>query len=93
MVGGLSSDADRGWVEKNVNLAVQLSDGQKLYIPRIGDNFTSPALGINTRLVNINSASLNELDGLSGICPTTAQKIVGDRPYKSVEDLVSKKLG
>ncbi len=92
LAGGLSPDADRGWVEKNVNLAAQLSDGQKLYIPRIGDNLTSPVLGTNSSLININSASLGDLDSLVGIGPATAQKIVDNRPYKTVEDLVSKKV-
>lgn len=90
--GGLSSDADRDFISKNINLAAQLSDGQKLYIPRIGDNLTSPVLGTNTSLVNVNTASLGELDSLAGIGPVTAQKIVDSRPYKSVDDLVSKKI-
>src|SRR3989344_4217663 len=35
--GGISADADRGWVEKYINRAAKLSDGQKLYIAKIGE--------------------------------------------------------
>ena len=33
--GGLAEGADRDWVSKNLNLAAKLSDGDKLYIPKI----------------------------------------------------------
>jgi len=35
--GGLSDQADRDWVAKNLNLAAKLHDGDKLYIPRVGE--------------------------------------------------------
>ena len=35
--GGLSDEADREWVSKNLNLAAKLSDGEKLYIPKRGE--------------------------------------------------------
>ncbi len=35
--GGLSSSADREWISKNLNLAVKLTDGAKIYIPLQGD--------------------------------------------------------
>ena len=33
--GGLAEKADRDWVSKNLNLAAKLSDGDKLYIPKV----------------------------------------------------------
>lgn len=33
LAGGLSADADRDWVAKNLNRAAKLTDGGKLYIP------------------------------------------------------------
>ncbi len=41
--------------------------------------------------VNINSASSAELDALPGVGPATAKKIIDNRPYKTLEELVSKK--
>lgn len=38
--------------------------------------------------ININTASLTELQVLSGIGPKTAQKIVAGRPYKKIEDIL-----
>lgn len=93
---GLSSDANRDWVSKNLNLASKLNDGSKIYIPSKGEvslRETNSAGVVSTSgLININSASPSELDGLPGIGPATAQKIIDNRPYASIEDLTSKKV-
>lgn len=94
---GLSNDADRSWVEKNLNLASKLADGQKIYIPKLGENKTSlsassPDAISNSSGININLASLQTLDSLPGIGPATAQKIISGRPYSAVEELLSKKI-
>ena len=39
--GGLSGEADRDWVAKNLNLAAKLSDGDKLYIPKVEEASTT----------------------------------------------------
>ena len=38
--------------------------------------------------VDINEASLNELDKLNGVGPVIAQNIIDARPYKELEDLI-----
>lgn len=101
IAGGLSLDADRSWVDKNINRASKLVDSQKIYIYSQSEvksakdsssiKLDQAVLGAETGgLVNINTASLSELDALPGIGPVYAQKITEQRPYSSLEELVSK---
>ena len=104
--GGLSASADRLWVEQNLNLAQELEDGSKIYIPpefKVNDNGNNENK-VNDKLVlssndsnldkkiNINKASLVELDTLWGIGEKRAQDIVDNRPYVSVKELLDKKV-
>lgn len=97
--GGLSSAADRDWVSKNLNLAMKLADGQKLYIPQEGTTLRQGYEGQGgvagssiTGLINVNVASVSELDTLWGVGEATAKKIIDGRPYGSVEELLTKKV-
>lgn len=93
--GGLSEDADRDWVEKNINLAKKASDGVKIYIPRTGElvlSETSSSIGTAGPVININTASATDLDSLPGIGTVTSQKIIDGRPYGQIEELLSKKI-
>ena len=106
LAGGISSDADRNWMEKTLNRAAKLVDGQKIYIPRKDEQ--SAALSANnsvgvqsgsltqgsslSQLININNASQNELESMWGIGPVTAQNIIEQRPYSTVEELLQKKI-
>ncbi len=97
LAGGLSASADRDWVAKNLNLALKLTDSQKIYIPRIGESFSSSVLGSTVSdtvpaVININSALESELDTLPGIGPVTAEKIINNRPYSQTDDLLTKKV-
>ena len=96
--GGLGEEADREWVEKNLNLAAKVTDGQKIYIPSEGETEkVAPLQGKGTTLmtrldlVNINTASSAELDTLWGVGEATAKKIIDSRPYGAVEELLTKK--
>ncbi len=88
---GLSSNANREWVAKNINLAGKLVDGGKIYIPTAGQDVKGAAAGIIDS-ININTASIEQLDALSGIGPATGQKIIDNRPYGDIQELVSKKV-
>lgn len=118
--GGLSGDADRVWVDKYINRAAKLIDGQKIYIYKNGelaspnDNPYVPqgkqsdiesarnSMGVKpyqggvagsiTSTLNINTASLSELDSLPGIGQVYGQSIIDHRPYSSTDQLVSKEV-
>lgn len=95
--GGLSPDADRQAVAKQLNLAVKVTDGGKVYIPKVGDTVAqgstnTQVLGTATGLLNVNTATAEELDNLPGVGQVTAQKIVAARPYSDVAELLSKKV-
>ena len=86
---------------KNVNLAYQLEDGQKIYIPNINDTGTEiiddGASGvvddatIKQTVVNINKADEKELQSLNGIGESLATSIVQYRKengnFETIEDL------
>jgi competence protein ComEA len=100
VAGGFSEDADRQWVEKNLNRAAKLSDGTKIYIPAVNEQSTQSSASNNgvvqtvspprgSGLVNINTASQSGLEELPGIGPVYAQSIIEHRPYSTVEELLS----
>jgi DNA uptake protein ComE-like DNA-binding protein len=93
--GGLSDKADRDFIAKHMNLAAKLVDGGKIYIPRIGESILDGAQTATNGepvVIDINAASADVLDGLPGIGPTTAEKIITNRPYTDVKDLLTKKI-
>lgn len=94
--GGLTQLADRNWIAKNLNLALKVTDSQKIYIPKSGDSTSGTILGTSdqvnsTDLININSALESQLDQLPGIGPVTANKIISQRPYSTIDQLLEKK--
>ena len=94
MAGGLADDADTD----SVNQASFVEDGQKIIIPVKGSgSVVSPgdtsSSGINaTGLVNINTASADELKTLNGIGDVMAERIIeyrSSKPFKSIEEIMS----
>jgi competence protein ComEA len=63
-----------GSEKERVNLAALIIDGEQIDVPGI-----STTNHINAGRVNINSASVSELDALPGIGPSTAQAIIDYR--------------
>jgi competence protein ComEA len=89
--GGLAPDADGD----RVNLALPLVDGERVYVPSVGEQELPEAPGPATSggdaagasgggaggggPVDLNTADLAELDELPGVGPVTAQAIVDHR--------------
>jgi competence protein ComEA len=93
--GGFSGQSDNAWISQNLNLASKITDGQKIYIPLVGEagkSSTGSVAGQTAGKINVNFASSSELDTLPGIGPVTAQKIISGRPYSSVDELLSRKV-
>ncbi len=88
--GGLSANADREWVIKNLNQAQKLVDAAKIYIPLVGEKTQTAT--INTGLISLNNAAQAELESLEGIGPVTAKKIIDGRPYSSTEEICTRKI-
>ena len=78
-----------------VNLAAPVADGEQVVVPRRGTGgaIAGPAgaAGATTGPVHLNTATLDQLDGLPGIGPVTAQKILDYRQqhgaFSSVDEL------
>jgi len=102
--GGLSAKADRMYVSKYINLSQRLSDGMKIYIPFDGEvlgantntfgvaNYAISPNNNSGSLININDASQERLESLSGIGPVTAKKIIDSRPYQNVSELLTRHI-
>jgi competence protein ComEA len=98
--GGMAADAD----VDAVNLAAFVTDGARVYVPRIGTPVPSVVApsgggGVNGSVdapaagpIDINEATVEQLDELPGVGPSTASAIVDHRessgPYASVDDLL-----
>ena len=99
----MTESADPRYMSKSINLAQTVSDGMKIYVPKISEaplrldsagqaGNSGEITGTETSLVNVNTASASELaDKLLGVGPVTAQKIIDNRPYNGIEDLLTKK--
>lgn len=88
--GGLAASADREWISQNLNLAQKLTDGVKIYLPFQGE--VTEEIEEESKKININKASLSQLDTLWGIGQKRAEDIIKNRPYQSTEELLTKKV-
>jgi competence protein ComEA len=96
LAGGATAIADLN----AINLANRLSDGQRVYVPAVGEKVsvssqdgggTGDVIATVEYPININSADIALLDELPGVGPATAQAIVTYRdqhgPFASVKGL------
>lgn len=102
MAGGLSIEADKDYFARYFNLAGTVHDQEKIYIPSVWEvqngyfetaySTTDQQRDANSSLININSATLEELDTLPGVGDITAKKIIDNRPFGALEELINKKV-
>ena len=97
MAEGLTLEADIS----RINQAQLLQDGEKIYVPKVNEEFTADIItdqcsgGIKDTKININTATSEELETITGIGPSTAEKIIDYRKnhggFLSIEDLMNVK--
>lgn len=89
--GGFTDNADT----RTLNLAKLLKDGEQIEVPKVllpgsTENGTK-SFSLSSALVNINTATLEELETLPEIGPKTAQYIIDFRnangPFNKIEDI------
>jgi len=92
--GGMSEQADRQWIEKNINLAKKASDGLKIYIPRVGEEIFTEEVNAQSAgpIMNINTATNSDLESLPGVGAVTAANIIEGRPFTRIDELLSRKI-
>lgn len=103
LADGFDPDADQSYVAKTLNLATELKNQDKIYIPFFEEaeldnssndsgNVAVPIDSESSNLISINQSTATQLKTLSGIGEVKAQAIIDARPYASLEELVSKSV-
>ncbi len=98
--GGYAPTVDLAAASRLLNLAEKLVDGAQIHVPALGEVVAAPVAtgggpdaGGGGGLIELNTATAEQLDTLPGIGPVTAAKIIEARagtPFASVDDLLAR---
>ncbi len=76
LAGGINPNAEL----KQINQAQRVQDQMQIYVPTIGEtarpNVSSSAQGSSKKVVNINTATVDDFKNVTGIGPKKAEKII-----------------
>jgi competence protein ComEA len=98
--GGYTKRTDLLAAASTINLAAPLADGAQVFVPIAGvatggSGNGGAGGGPGGGLVNLNTATPEELEALPGIGPVTVQKIVAarqERPFATLDELVEREV-
>lgn len=103
--GGYGPRVDAERAGRELNLATELRDGDRIVVPSRDDPAPAAAAqssgavgapgGAVGGLIDLNSATAAELDQLPGVGPVTAQKIIdarAEKPFATVDELRERKI-
>src|SRR4051794_33122929 len=89
--GGPAPDAD----VNRLNLAALVTDGSQVFVPRIGEPAPATvggAAAAPSGPLDLNTATLEQLDALPGVGPATAKAIIAERDrrgrFRTVDELL-----
>ena len=86
LAGGFLKEVDHSSIAEKINLSKIVQDEEHIFIPI--KNYSLLPRNNQSKLISLNNSSLDQLVSLPGIGPSTAQKIINNRPYSSIEDLL-----
>jgi len=96
--GGFSRRVDRTYLATQLNLAKKVVDEEKVYIKFFGEDLNTSKSNLNeevtnsSNLISINNATQSQLEELDGVGEKRALEIILQRPYQSIDELVSKSV-
>lgn len=97
--GGFSSQANKSYIAKTLNMVGRVKDGERVYVPteieESGLQVTASQVATQenakfAQKMDMNTATQQQLEQLSGIGETRASQIVQGRPYSDLNDFISR---
>lgn len=92
LAGGVTDLVDTDLADRMINYAGFVSDGMKIYVPKKENMLSGQAQSLTSTeaTLSVNTASSTQLESLPDVGEVIAKKIIDNRPYGSLEELVTK---